>query len=311
MGGKNWQRLHRLIYVAAIAAIIHFWWLVKPGVRTPWRVTAILDPPAPCPHRLHRPQTPPSPRPRSCTRAHPPVSRSISAFRQRPKPHEGPAPMSPIDRRKFAAGILASSLHGASAQPPSSPAPTRPEHFLLKPNGWIPNNPQLPVLLYRAALPQPAGEPLATAMEQVFTANGWPPQWRNGIYTFHHFHSTAHEILGIAAGEVQVLLGGPVTGPTTGQTSTGRDLTLSAGDVVALPAGTGHCKLRSTPDLLVIGAYPTGQHWDICRTALSPAALEAMRHIAFPQSDPVQGPNGPLQTLWPSSWPLEKPRRES
>ncbi len=42
MGGKNWQRLHRLIYVAAIAAVIHYWWLVKTGVRTPWKDTAIL-----------------------------------------------------------------------------------------------------------------------------------------------------------------------------------------------------------------------------------------------------------------------------
>jgi sulfoxide reductase heme-binding subunit YedZ len=42
MGGKNWQRLHRLVYLAATAAVIHFWWLVKTGVRTPWKVTAIL-----------------------------------------------------------------------------------------------------------------------------------------------------------------------------------------------------------------------------------------------------------------------------
>ncbi|WP_213805043.1 protein-methionine-sulfoxide reductase heme-binding subunit MsrQ [Granulicella sp. dw_53] len=42
MGGKNWQRLHRLVYVAAIAAVVHFWWLVKSGVRTPWKVTAVL-----------------------------------------------------------------------------------------------------------------------------------------------------------------------------------------------------------------------------------------------------------------------------
>jgi sulfoxide reductase heme-binding subunit YedZ len=42
MGGKNWQRLHRLIYVAAIAGVIHFWWLVKTGVLTPWKDTALL-----------------------------------------------------------------------------------------------------------------------------------------------------------------------------------------------------------------------------------------------------------------------------
>lgn len=42
MGGKNWQRLHRLVYVAGVAAVIHYWWLVKTGVRTPWKVTAVL-----------------------------------------------------------------------------------------------------------------------------------------------------------------------------------------------------------------------------------------------------------------------------
>ena len=42
MGGRNWKRLHRLIYVVGIAACIHFWWLVKTGVRTPWEVTAVL-----------------------------------------------------------------------------------------------------------------------------------------------------------------------------------------------------------------------------------------------------------------------------
>lgn len=42
MGGKNWQRLHRLVYVAAIAAVIHFWWLVKAGNSTPWKDTAVL-----------------------------------------------------------------------------------------------------------------------------------------------------------------------------------------------------------------------------------------------------------------------------
>lgn len=42
MGGRPWQRLHRLVYVAALAAVIHFWWLVKVGNRTPWRVSAVL-----------------------------------------------------------------------------------------------------------------------------------------------------------------------------------------------------------------------------------------------------------------------------
>ncbi|MEO6965157.1 MAG: protein-methionine-sulfoxide reductase heme-binding subunit MsrQ [Acidobacteriaceae bacterium] len=42
LGGKRWTMLHRLAYVAAIAGVIHYWWLVKPGVHTPWKVTAVL-----------------------------------------------------------------------------------------------------------------------------------------------------------------------------------------------------------------------------------------------------------------------------
>ena len=42
LGGKSWQRLHRLIYVAAFLAVMHYWWLVKAGVRTPWKDTAVL-----------------------------------------------------------------------------------------------------------------------------------------------------------------------------------------------------------------------------------------------------------------------------
>jgi sulfoxide reductase heme-binding subunit YedZ len=35
LGGKNWQRLHRLVYVASAAAIVHFLWLVKADLREP------------------------------------------------------------------------------------------------------------------------------------------------------------------------------------------------------------------------------------------------------------------------------------
>jgi sulfoxide reductase heme-binding subunit YedZ len=42
MGGKNWQRLHRLIYVAALAGIVHFWWQVKKDNLAPWKDTVVL-----------------------------------------------------------------------------------------------------------------------------------------------------------------------------------------------------------------------------------------------------------------------------
>jgi sulfoxide reductase heme-binding subunit YedZ len=42
LGGKRWNRLHKLVYVAAICGVIHYWWQVKPGVITPITITVIL-----------------------------------------------------------------------------------------------------------------------------------------------------------------------------------------------------------------------------------------------------------------------------
>jgi uncharacterized protein YjlB len=181
-----------------------------------------------------------------------------------------------LDRREFTAGIVAAGIAGSS--------PT-PEQLHLKPNGWMPNN-VLPVLLYRAAFPVSPG--LADKMETVFTQNGWPPQWRNGVFDFHHYHSTAHEVLGFASGQAQIMLGG----------EQGTTVTVRAGDVAVLPAGTGHCRISASGDFLVIGAYPPNEHWDICRTAATPEVLDRIRRVAFPASDPVHGNSGALPKLW-------------
>jgi uncharacterized protein YjlB len=130
-------------------------------------------------------------------------------------------------------------------------AASEPERLWLKPNGAMANN-------------------------------GWPVQWRNGVYPFHHYHSTAHEVLAFVRGEAMLLLGGELP--------KGVGVTVRAGDLAVLPCGTGHCKVSASADFLVLGGYPLKQDWDLCREAPSAAMLEAMRMLPTPKLDPLGKP---------------------
>jgi uncharacterized protein YjlB len=157
------------------------------------------------------------------------------------------------------------------------------EVIQINQNGWVPNNEIYPVRLYRAALPA-GDDDLAASFERLFEQHDWPACWRNGIYSYHHYHSTAHEALGIARGDADVVLGGPG----------GSVISVAAGDALLLPAGTGHCLKRCADDFLVVGAYPRGQDFDLCRDAPTPDVRARLARLELPPRDPVTGQNSGL-----------------
>jgi uncharacterized protein YjlB len=162
---------------------------------------------------------------------------------------------------------------------------TQPLTFTFDDDGAIPNS-RLPLLVYRDAVPADAA-----AIERIFAAHRWPPAWRDGVHPFHHFHSTAHEVLGVARGQASVLFGGPG----------GTVLTVQAGDVVVLPAGVGHCNQGQSDDLLIVGAYPDNAPAPDLRrgnAAEHDAAVRAIGRVPMPAADPVDGDAGALLTAW-------------
>ena len=167
-----------------------------------------------------------------------------------------------------------------------------PLTFAFKDDGVVPNNSALPVLVYKAALDLDTLRDPAAAIERLFKKNGWGrDMWRNGVFPFVHYHAMIHEALGIARGTAKVQLGG----------HQGETFDLKLGDIVVLPAGTGHQRLMGSDDFLVVGGYPPDGTYNLCRgdnPAERDKALVSIPKVPLPETDPVQGADGPLPKLW-------------
>ncbi len=177
----------------------------------------------------------------------------------------------------------------------SSETPHRAEVIPVPDDGRFPGSIERPALLMPNAFP--LGEPskrdpgdLAQRIEATFEQNGWTNGWRDTVFDYHHYHSTAHEVLGCYQGEASVQVGGP-SGPI---------LTLSPGDVLVLPAGAAHRRVRATADFRVVGCYAGGRDYDMNRgrDGERPHADENITRVPKPQLDPVYGSSGPLVNSW-------------
>jgi len=160
----------------------------------------------------------------------------------------------------------------------------------FKDDGVIPNNPDLPFIHYLGAVRLDDASDPAAVFEILFEQNGWSGAWRNGIYDYVHYHPRTHEVLGIACGRARVRFGG----------RNGKIVRVKAGDVVILPAGTGHQAVSATRNLLVVGAYPPSGTYDEFRESPKEHARAErwIPEVELPKNDPVYGANGPLKKLW-------------
>lgn len=160
--------------------------------------------------------------------------------------------------------------------------------YFFEDDGTIPNNDSLPFLVYPGALKRAHCSP--AAVKKRLNKNGWSGAWINGIYSYHHYHSTAHEVLVVTGGSATVQFGG----------ERGEELQVRQGDAVVIPAGVGHCNINSSMGFQVVGAYPNGQSWDLCtgKPDERPQVLENIHSVPLPEADPITGDRDPLLKYW-------------
>ena len=157
----------------------------------------------------------------------------------------------------------------------------------LNEKGSFPNNPQLPVLLYKNVF---GNSVKPEQIEESFRKNNWGGSWRNGVYNFQHYHSTAHEALGVYEGWAKVQFGG-----------VGSEIVrIEKGDLVVLPAGIAHKRIDSGDGFAVVGAYPDKQRWDMNygKKEELDKARSNIAKVPLPTNDPVFGKDGKMFVYW-------------
>jgi uncharacterized protein YjlB len=189
-------------------------------------------------------------------------------------------------RKKFLSYLGLSSL-GAVAPGLLQGWEGEPEKLFFTDDGVIPNS-KYPLLVYRNVFTA-RGSDGAAWLEGRFSANNWTNSWRNGVYPFHHYHSTSHEVLGIYSGKALLHLGG----------EHGRKVNVAAGDIIVIPAGVGHKNLEAF-DLGVVGAYPDGRSWDVNRglPGERPQTDKNIAALPLPKYDPLLGKESGVPKIW-------------
>ncbi|MBA2176468.1 cupin domain-containing protein [Halobacillus locisalis] len=157
--------------------------------------------------------------------------------------------------------------------------------FFFEDDGYYPNHPFLPTLFYSKAIDVSKED-----VTQTLAKNQWSNQWTGGVFDYHHYHSTSHEVLVVLKGAATLTLGGPQ----------GRRIDIEKNDLLVIPAGVAHKNEGATEDFKVLGAYPFGNSFDL-KTGQKheyETALNEIPEAPYPEADPILGKKGPLLELW-------------
>lgn len=161
-----------------------------------------------------------------------------------------------------------------------------PQLITLNDDGVFSNS-RLPVVLYKNAMDT---KDLPTVFKQRFKQNNWYNSWEADIFTFHHYHSNTHEVMGVCRGTTTLQLGG-------GQ---GEQVTIATGDVLIIPAGVAHKNLREENAVTCIGAYPDGREYGINygNKGERPETDRRIAAVPVPGYDPLFGKDAGVAGFW-------------
>ena len=159
-------------------------------------------------------------------------------------------------------------------------------------DGLVPNS-RLPAVIFKQAvifgnLPEKSAE---IELKALADSNEWHLDWTDKVYSWTHYHSTAHEALLVFRGEATLKLGGE---------NVGSDYQVESGDAVFITAGLGHQAISYTGDFTVFGLYPKGQKWDLRRAWKRNyiASVRRIKNVLLPTADLLFGKCGPLMDYW-------------
>ncbi|ROV87968.1 hypothetical protein VMCG_10668 [Cytospora schulzeri] len=173
---------------------------------------------------------------------------------------------------------------------PASLSTLRVSKHFIPSHGLLPNSSILnkPLLIYHSVFANPS----ASAIESHLTSVGIvTPQWRYGMYSTTHFHSTTHEVLCVSSGKARLCFGGEDNPERV-------EPMVEAGDVMVLPAGMAHRLLKDFGGFEMVGCYPKGCDWDMCYGREGEEGrVKTIAKVEWFDQDPIYKDQGPVMDV--------------